>query len=100
MYNSLSDDICTATMYGKRRRPRSEAQRRHDRHLHQSRRDPHAYTLVSLEDMSQTVQEYRERACKAEADAEISKKALAATEQQVGSSVSQYEQITVQTQTY
>jgi len=91
MHNSLFNNIHTPTMYRKRRRPRSEAQRRHDSHLHQSIHDPHAYTLASLEDMSQTVHECRERARKAEVDAENSKKALVATENQVGSSVSQHE---------
>ena len=100
MDNFLLDNIHASTMYGKRRKPRSEAQRRHDSHLHQSRHDPDAYTVASLEDMSKTVQEYRERAHKAEVDAEKSEKALIAAELQVGASVSQHEQIAASTQTY
>ena len=75
-------------MYRKRRKPRSEAQLRHDEHLHQSRHDPDAYATTSLEDMSKTVREYHGRARKAEADAENSKKVLVSAENQVGSSVS------------
>ena len=93
--NSRFNNIYAATMYNKRRKQRSEAQRRHDAHLHKSRCDPHAYTVATLEDMSQTVQEYRKRTREAEADAESSKEALATTEHQVCFSVSMYKWMTV-----
>ena len=87
-------------MYRRHRKPRSEAQHRHDSLLHRLRRDPHVYTVASQEGVSETVREYRERARKAEADVENSKKALVATEHQVGPSVSQHEHSTTRTQTY
>jgi hypothetical protein len=71
-------------MYHKRRKRRSEAQRRHDKILHKSRRDPVAYQRASLEAMSETVEEHRERARVAEADAEHSKKVLFGAQNQVG----------------
>ena len=79
-------------MYNKRKKHRSDAQRRHDAHLHLSRHDPLAYAVTSLEDMSQTVQECRERMRRAEADAKSSKEALTTIEYQVSSLGSQREQ--------
>ena len=70
-------------MYHKSRKCRSEAQLRHDTLLHKSRDDHVAYQVASLEDMSNTVKQYRERARVAEADAEHSKKALFETQNQV-----------------
>ena len=80
-------------MYGKHRKRRSEAQRRHDTHLHKSRRDPLAYTVISLEDMSQTVLEYQKRARKAEADAERTKGTFTTAEHQVGCLASWHKRI-------
>ena len=82
-YDTLVDNIHTATMYHKSRKCRSEAQLRHDTLLHKSRYDLVAYQVASLEDMSNTVKQYRERARVAEADAEHSKKALFETQNQV-----------------
>lgn len=44
--------------------------------LHKSRYDPVVYQIASLEDTSNTVKQYRERARVAETDAEHSTKAL------------------------
>ena len=71
-------------MYPKSRKRRSEAQRRHDTLLHKSHWDPVAYQAATLEDMSETIKEQRERACVAEADAERNKKALSNAQNQVG----------------
>ena len=83
-HNSLSNDVHTAAMYQKHRKRRSELQRRHDILLHQSRRDPAAYQVATLQDFSETVKVYRERARAAEADTEHSKKLLISTQNQVG----------------
>ena len=70
-------------MYQKHRKRRSELQRRHDAILHQSRYDPPTYRTATIEDMSNTVKQYRKRANAAEADAEESRKALASAQHQV-----------------
>jgi hypothetical protein len=70
-------------MYHKGRKRRSEAQRRHDTLLHQSRYDPVAYQAASLKDLSGTVKKQRGRARAAEADAEHSRKALLGVQNQV-----------------
>ena len=80
-------------MYGKHRKRRSEAQRRHDTHLHKSRHDPLAYAVISLEDMSQTVLEYQKRARRAEADTERSKGVFTTAEHQVGCLTSQHKRV-------
>jgi len=49
------DDIHATAMYRRRRKPCSEAQRRHDSLLHRSRCDPHVYTVASQEGVSETV---------------------------------------------
>ena len=65
---------------------RSEAQRRHDTLLHKSRCDRAAYCVATLEGMTETVEQHRERARAAEADADHNKKALVAVQNQVFSS--------------
>jgi hypothetical protein len=82
-HDFLSDGTRAAAMYRGRRKPRSEPQRRHDVLLHKSRYDPVTYNVASLEDISKTVGECRERARVAEADAEGNKKALASANNQV-----------------
>jgi hypothetical protein len=71
-----------------RKKCRTEAQRRHDVLLHQSRLDPLAYRVNTLEDMNEMVKQQRKRACAAEADAEYSKKLLVDMQNQVHSSAS------------
>ena len=85
--NSLFNDVYATTMYPKRKKGRSELQRRHDVLLHKSRHNPNAYYTGSLEDMAKTVEQYRETARVAEADAERGKKVLVGTQNQVGPSV-------------
>ena len=70
-------------MNHKHRKRRSELQRRHDVLLHQSRRDRAAYQVATLQDLSETVKEYRERARAAEAETEHSKELLISTQNQV-----------------
>jgi len=52
-----------------RQKNRSEAQRRHDLHLHKSHHDPLAYYKTSLEDLSKIVEQHNERTRRAELDA-------------------------------
>ena len=68
----------------KSRKRRSEAQRRHAKLLHKSRRDPAAYRKATLEAMSKTVEEYRERARVADANTERYEKEISKAENQVG----------------
>jgi hypothetical protein len=78
-HGSLFDNTRAATMNQKTRKHRSEAQRRHDTLLHESRCDRTAYNITSLEDMSTTVKEYRKAASALATHAECSEKALAST---------------------
>ena len=70
-------------MNQKHKKRRSEAQRRHDVLLHQSRYDPVGYRAASLEDMVEAVREQRERASVAERDAEECRNALDSMQSQV-----------------
>ena len=83
-HSSLFDNVCAATTYHESRRRHSEAQRRRDALLYNSCHDRVAYQAASLEDMSGTAKQQRERACVVEADAEHSKKALFEVQNQVG----------------
>ena len=62
-------------------------------HLHKSRRDPLTSTVISLDNMSQTVLEYQRRARKAEADVERTKGTFTTAEHQVGCLASRHKQI-------
>lgn len=62
---------------------RTEAQRRHDVHLHEAHHNPIGYYVDTVQDMTKTVNQHRERARGAEADAKRSKKALACTQNEV-----------------
>ena len=73
-------------MYPKRKKGRSELQHRHDLLLHKSCHDPNTYYTGPLEDMAKTVEQHRETARVAEADAEREKKVLVGTQNQVGPS--------------
>ena len=86
-FNSLFDNIYATTMYPKRKKGRSELQRRHDLLLHKSRHDPNAYYTGSLEDMAKTVEQHRETVRVVKADAERGKKVIVGTQNQVGPSV-------------
>lgn len=68
----------------KSKKRRSEAQHRHAKLLHKSRRDPAAYREATLEAVSKTAEEYRQRARVAEANAERDKKEISKAENQVG----------------
>jgi len=67
-----------------RKKYRSEPQHHHGLLFHKSRHDPLAYYKTCLEDLSETVEKYREMVRVAEVDARHSKKALANTQTQVG----------------
>ena len=84
------------TMYSKGKKRRSKAQRRHDALLNKARHDPAAYLAETMEGMTETIKELRERACVAEEDAENNKKALIDAQNQVRSSVSANEKVWTQ----
>ena len=80
-------------MYRKHKKRRSEAQRRHDTLLHLSRDNPAGYRAATLEAMTETVKEQRQRVLVAEADAEGCKKALDNAQNQVHPSASVNENV-------
>jgi len=83
-HESLFHHTHSAAMYQKSRKHRSELQRCHDTLLHRARYNPPAYRVTTIEDMSKTVKEYKQRMSAAEADAEGSRKALTSAQRQVG----------------
>ena len=82
------NDVLATSMYRRHKKRRSEAQRRHDILLHRSRDDPAGYRAATLESITDTVKEQRQRARIAEADAEGCKKALDSAQNQVHPSAS------------
>jgi hypothetical protein len=74
-------------MFRKYKKPRTEAQRRHDVLLRESNNSPAAYCVATLEVMATTVKQHREKVRAVEADAEHNKKALIDAEKEVRSSV-------------
>ena len=71
-------------MQPEHKKRRSQSQRRHSRLLHVSRRNPTMYRAATLEDMSETVDQYSERMRRAEVDVNQSEKGLARAQRQVG----------------
>jgi len=83
-HDLLSHNAHPTIMYYKSKKRRSEAQRRHAKLLHKSRRDPTAYREATLEAMSKTAEEHRERARVAEANTERYEKEISKAENRVG----------------
>jgi hypothetical protein len=82
-HNFTLNGVPDATMSRKHKKRRTEAQRCHDILLHESRHNPTTYYAATLEDVTGMVKEQRERARKAEEDAECAKKSLVSAQNQV-----------------